>query len=156
MDVESSANRVSCVCSPCTSVYRAGRSRLQPARYTDVQGLQTHETLLTDDSTSTGLFRDQVIPYLNVHVWSSWWWVDVTPETCRVDIIVWNKHLRLLHQVGVFIYLLFLLYKILWTIPKSSVPLYCFVVRCGLCQPLQSRIASVCCCHWRCRCLIVG
>jgi hypothetical protein len=42
--------------------------RLRPARYTDVQGLQTHQTLLTDDSTSTGLYRDQVIPYLIVHV----------------------------------------------------------------------------------------
>jgi len=66
-------------------VYRAGRSRisksllirLRPAWYTDVQGLQTHKTLLADDSTSTGLCRDQVIPYLNVHVWSSLWWVDV-------------------------------------------------------------------------------
>ena len=28
VDVESSANRVLCVCSPCTSVYRAGRSRI--------------------------------------------------------------------------------------------------------------------------------
>jgi hypothetical protein len=67
VDVESSANRVLCVCSPCT----------------DVQGLQTHNTLLADDSTTTGLYHDQVIPYLIVHVWSSWWWVGVTPETCR-------------------------------------------------------------------------
>ena len=42
--------------------------RLRPTRYTDVQGLQTHQTLLTDDSTSAGLYRDQVIPYLIVHI----------------------------------------------------------------------------------------
>jgi hypothetical protein len=95
VDAESSDNRVLCVCSPGASVYRACCSRikrwsevrlliqLQHARYSDAPGLQTHNTLLADDSASTGLYRDQIIPYPIVHVWSSWWWVGVTPETCR-------------------------------------------------------------------------
>ena len=42
--------------------------RLQHARYTDAPGLLTHNTLLADDSASTGLYRDQVIPYLIVRI----------------------------------------------------------------------------------------
>ena len=49
VDVESSANRVLCVCSPCTSVYRAGRSRISKWSEVLLVSLSTPETCRVDD-----------------------------------------------------------------------------------------------------------
>ena len=63
--------------------------------------LLTHTSLLFDDATSTGIYREQLYHTWNVQSCISWWWVIYHPKHVE-NRTKWNIYLTLLHQAGVF------------------------------------------------------